>query len=131
MIYKTFVILFGLVILSSCANNDKEAFKVTYDFKFISEDTCKVLIIYKDSIDYISFCTDKNWSKDVSLSRKDMASLLIIPQVYYKTGQNSIGDNSLFPSNNILLKGQIIHKKKTITANGKDNINIALFPKDL
>jgi len=131
MTYKTLVILLGLAILSSCANEDKETFKVIYSFKFLSEETCKVLIIYKDSTDYTTFYTDKDWSKEVYLSEKDMASLLIIPQVYYKAWENNLEEDNLFPKNNILLKGQIIHNKKTITSNGKDNINISLFPKDI
>lgn len=132
IIYNLLAALFYLTIPNSCERVSKEPIQITYSLKFLSEETCRVLIIYKDSAEYISLYTDNDWSKDAYIHGNNVASLLIIPQLRYIQNTASTEISDIFDKEkDILLAGQITHNNKTIRYNSRDHINITLTPGDI
>lgn len=96
----------------SCSK-DGELVCVTYHLSILSDEPCEVFIAYKDTSKYVTLRTDKDWSKDVYLSKSGYASLLVVPQ-------------GLNKSPRIFLSGQIIHKKKILKSLDRNVISIVM-----
>ena len=113
-IVKCKLLLFSIftICLISCSA-EREEVCVTYHLSILSDEPCEVFIAYRDSSEYVTLYTDKDWSKDVYLPKNSYASLLVIPQ-------------SLDKSFEIFLSGQIIHKGKTLKSLDQNIISITL-----
>lgn len=100
------------ICLISCSRG-REQVCVTYYLSMLSDEPCEVFIACKDSNEYVTLRTDKDWSIDVYLPKSSYASLLVIPQ-------------SLDKSTEIFLSGQIIHKEKILKSLDRNVISIVM-----
>jgi len=99
----------------SCSAGD-ERVCVTYHLSILSDEPYEVFIAYRDSNEYVTLRTDKDWSKEVHLPKGSYASLLAIPHRY--TGSDKTSE--------VLLSGQIIYKKKILKSLDKNVISIVM-----
>ncbi|MDR2039500.1 MAG: hypothetical protein LBQ60_16375 [Bacteroidales bacterium] len=118
------LILFVLpLFLFSCSK--KEPFCVTYKVSVNAYKPYDVSIIYKDTNGLVAVSIkDKNWSKEVCLSRDDLASILV------RHGLNHNYNDPLGQSK-APIAVEIIHRKKTVSSQGRDNQSISLFGFDI
>lgn len=112
-------IKFNLLLLSifaihlmSCSRS-RELVCVTYHLSILSDEPCEVFIAYKDSNEYVTLHTDKDWSKDVYLPETSYASLLVVPQ-------------NLDKSSEVFLLGRIVHRGKMLESLNKNLISIVM-----
>lgn len=108
------LLLFSIftIWLISCSRG-REQVCVTYHLSILSDEPCEVFIAYKDSSEYVTLRTDKDWSIDVYLPKSSYASLLVIPQ-------------SLDKSTEIFLSGQIIYKEKILRSLDRTVVSIVM-----
>lgn len=67
-----------LILLSGCISKNNDPVKVIYELSIDPDRPHKVFVAYRDSTGYITFCTDKSWTKEVNVPLRNLASLLII-----------------------------------------------------
>ena len=122
---KILIIITITHIFSNCSKKEEKFFRITYKLTFLSENIHPVFIAYKDSKNYVTLYTDKDWSKEVLLPCDAPASLLIIPQTDF-----IIDDRENNDRNRAAISGQIIYKDRAITSYG-DFIEITSFVLDI
>ncbi|MDR2955325.1 MAG: hypothetical protein LBV43_09610 [Prevotella sp.] len=83
MMSKIFKILLIAIIVTfsqtGCKKNN-DPIRVVYKVSYKSNDSCKVLVRYKDVTDYVTLYINENWSKEIYLPPNTVASLVAIPQ---------------------------------------------------
>lgn len=107
LIFSVFV-----VHLMSCSR-DRELVCVTYHLSILSDEPCEVFIAYKDSNEYVTLHTDKDWSQDVYLPETSYASLLVVPQ-------------NLNKSSEVSLLGRIICRGKMLESLSENVVSIVM-----
>lgn len=72
--------IFVIIGYSGCSDNKKETVFVHVTYKVVIDSPVShpVFVAYKDSTGYVTFQSNTNWTKEVYLPRKTVASLLII-----------------------------------------------------
>ncbi len=108
------LLLFSIftICLISCSS-EREEVCVTYHLSIQSDEPCEVFIAYRNSSEYVTLYTDKDWSKDVYLPKNSYASLLVIPQNSDKSFE-------------IFLSGQIIHERKILRSLDRNIVSIIM-----
>lgn len=72
--FLIFILFFG------CTRRDKAPVCVTYEVSINSDTPYSVFIAYRDSTGYVTLYAEEDWSMQVSLPRRSIASLLVISQ---------------------------------------------------
>lgn len=109
-----------IIIMFGCSNNSNVYYKVTYKVNVRSYGCSRLLVIYKDSNDYEKLFIDKNWSKDVYIRSKDLASLLVTP----------LASSIILEEGEISFTASIVHDKETVSESNNELVTLASFMPD-
>jgi len=127
MKYINKILIFIPLFLAGCANKSNEPVRIIYEFTLPSDEPHKVFIAYRDSTDYVTLYTDKNWTKEVRLSPNNVASLLIISQEDSDLITGNKNDKYILNKNDDLFSGRIIQKEKTIADYAESVISLSVI----
>ena len=78
MKYIRLIILLSVILLLISCNNREQSYCVTY--KVSGNNGNNWLVSYRDTCGYVQLETTKNWTKDVCLTKNEIASLMVIPK---------------------------------------------------
>lgn len=121
---KKSIILLTIIIvitaLCSCTEKEKTYHSVIYTVDLYPTDTTRIIVVYKDSSEYINLLINQNWSKEVRMQSKELASLLVAP----------LTSSKFFEEPEVTFTAKIIHDNKTVSESGRSLISIYSFMDD-
>lgn len=79
-IFRLLTFFLIIALFFGCARKDNSLVSVTYQVSINSDTPHNFFIAYRDSVGYVTLYAEENWSMQVSLPRRHVASLLVISQ---------------------------------------------------
>ena len=122
MLKQFFLLILLFPLFNSCIWEDTKPYEATYEVNVLTDVPLKLMISYYDAGECVVFhTTEKHWSKKVTLSSREIASLLV------KISYSDSEENIVFPfDSRTLVSGKITAGEKTVSEYSENLIMIAL-----
>ena len=122
MLKQFFLLILFFPLFNSCIWEDTKPYEATYEVNVLTDVPFKLMISYYDAGERVVFhTTEKHWSKKVTLSSREIASLLV------KISYSDSEENIVFPfDSRTLVSGKITAGEKTVSEYSENLIMIAL-----
>ena len=118
-------------LLLGCTRRGNSPVSVTYQVTINTDTLCKVFIAYRDSTGYVTLYAEEDWSMQVNLPRRSVASLLVISQKDLDVDFEDMDYMRSLSRRRHAFFARIIEGENIVSDSSDDIVSISIITSDL
>ncbi|MFV0420010.1 MAG: hypothetical protein ACK5KT_14925 [Dysgonomonas sp.] len=127
VISRLFFCFLSIALLIGCTQRDASLVSVTYEVSVNSDTSHNVFIAYRDSTGYVTLYAEKDWSIQVSLPRRSVASLLVISERDLDVDFNDRRCSYSLSTHRHVCVGRIIQGENLVSDSSDNLVSISML----